>query len=662
MKRIRSLISSILLVLAVALAAVVLPAALGQHRAEAHPERSAPEQDGIAPDQVHSSPDQLHNAPDQNRSAPRSACHAVITTTLSPDSARLCDEATVSVTLGITCPTALAMHLFILIDRSQSMADPTVSARLQSVKNSARAVLDQLDFANPDTKVGVISHGFRTTVETDLTNDKTRASGAVNGVRYLASDIGEDPPAALDRAKDLLVQARSDGQPAIEAVILYGDGCDPTVGDCPAKSRAAGSRARGVGIEVLAMCYPESDRQTCDNYRAMTSDSANYFTSGSSALPPRVKTILNEGSSANIVVSNLIFNELLAPSVQLVPGSAAPNPVMAGQSNLTFNWANVKPNQAVSASYRVLGRAVGQQAVRTAASVVNLVDSLNRAADPAPVPPSTLNVTGPCNAPTATPAQPTEPPTPTPVPPTPTATPVPPTATFTPIPPSATPVPPTATPTITPTPEPRLIYLPLALRFGCKREDLHSDVVLVIDTSNSMLELSGGRVKLVAAKEAAQRFVDLLDIGRDQAAVVAFNTGVRTVTPLSGDRAALQRAISGLATSAGTRIDLGLDQAAAEMASGRTRAGNNRVVVLMTDGRPDGGTSDMVVASATRLKQQGVSLYVIGLGDDIDEALLRQVATGPSTYLRAPSATDLQRIYEGIVGTLPCPGGAFWLP
>jgi Mg-chelatase subunit ChlD len=209
---------------------------------------------------------------------------------------------------------------------------------------------------------------------------------------------------------------------------------------------------------------------------------------------------------------------------------------------------------------------------------------------------------------------------------------------------------------------PGFAYLPILLRQACRPAEVHTDVVLVLDTSASMLEPSGTSTKLAAAQAAARDFVRLLNLGDDQAAVVSFNSAASVAEPLTIDRDRLEGTIAGLSTAAGTRIDLALAAARAELASGRPRSGNNRVVILLTDGRQDGGDASLVLGESSALKRAGALVYAIGLGTDVDEDLLRAVASAPGMFLTSPTGNALAAIYASIAYELPCPGGAPWEP
>lgn len=260
-------------------------------------------------------------------------------------------------------------------------------------------------------------------------------------------------------------------------------------------------------------------------------------------------------------------------------------------------------------------------------------------------------------APSATPP-PTDTPTPTATSTatptrTPTATPSPTqTRTHT---PTATP---TATSTPTPTPKPRPVYLPLALHEPpCAVEAPRIDVVLVIDASSSMLELTrAGRTKIDAARAAARLFLEQLDLPADQAAIVAFNASATLSQALTGDRAALLAALDTIATAQLTRIDLGIRTAQAELAGPRRRPGHRPAMVVLTDGRNNPEPVASAVAAAAAAKAAGMRVFTIGLGDDVEAEALAAMASAPGDFFVAPDGEDLAAIYRAIAGAVkPCP-------
>jgi hypothetical protein len=264
------------------------------------------------------------------------------------------------------------------------------------------------------------------------------------------------------------------------------------------------------------------------------------------------------------------------------------------------------------------------------------------------------------------PETPTPPPsatyTPTTVPtdtPTPTNTPTAP-ATIT---PSATIVlsaTPTPTPTSTRVPVP--VYLPLLLREDCTPGTQRVDVTLVLDASSSMLELTAaGRPKLEAAVAAASTFLDQLHFDRgDQAAVVTFNSSATLLAPLSADRGALNAALGGITTAQFTRIDLGIAAARSALAASGRRGSNLPVMIVLTDGKANPVPAEVAVGEVSAAKADGVVVFTVGLGAELDTEALRSMATRPEYFYTAPDAEALAGIYRGIAVAIPCPVAGFW--
>lgn len=587
-----------------------------------------------------------------------SACKVLVAEGLQPANPRVCDEAEVQVTLGVTCPTSLPVHLVIAVDRSKSIADPPTNPILRDIQQSARQVLGVVDFnADLENKAAVVSHGFRVTVETELTNDPGRASGAVNSVRYQAADLGEDPAKAIDKAMQMLRDARTPSISPIEVILLYGDGCDPSVGGCPAASKAAASRAAGEGVAVMTVCYAESPRETCKNtYKQMASDPSYYFESRSAGVPKTLKQLLDKG--VGLYLRQLTLLEVLGPDIQYQAASGTPMPT-ALPPRLTFGFKDARVATPQVATYRVKPGKQGTLALRTFESGVNLLDSFGRSRAGITVPLRSLSV-GPCVAATDTPA-----PSPSPAPSdTPTERP---TAETTPTAVATQAPTDTATPRPSATPQTVRAYLPVIMRQLCKPAVSNRNyVILVLDASSSMEEPSGAQTKIAAAKAAALAFVDLLRPGSDAVGVVPFNSqaaafGQGSVWPAE-DFGATRAAIAGIQTSPGTRIDLALarvQEVVREM-HGSLADYDNVLTVLMTDGRPDQGTVPAILESAGAIKGLGMRLYTVGLGADLDRDLLRQVASGPGYYLEAPSGDDLGALYRSLAVNVGCPGGAMW--
>ncbi len=273
--------------------------------------------------------------------------------------------------------------------------------------------------------------------------------------------------------------------------------------------------------------------------------------------------------------------------------------------------------------------------------------------------------------------------------PTPTITPTasdtpPPSPTFTPAPPTTTPTrtatptashTPTVTPTATPTPIYR-IYLPITLMQPCAGRPV--DVVLVVDTSSSMLRAAGdGGTKQDAVLRAARAFVARFqpEVNGGRVAVVAFHDRAWVVQPLTSDRDLLDAALDRLPAlvAEGTRLDLALEVGASAL--GAAAPGRWRAMVLLTDGMPNrvpipaGGTQeDTVLAVAAAVRGQGIAIHTVGYGradaedlaDRILPWLLKAIAGYDAGYHETDDAGELADVFLRIAAELGCVGEDGW--
>jgi Ca-activated chloride channel family protein len=170
--------------------------------------------------------------------------------------------------------------------------------------------------------------------------------------------------------------------------------------------------------------------------------------------------------------------------------------------------------------------------------------------------------------------------------------------------------------------------------------------VLVIDKSGSM-DYAG---KMEAAREAAVAFVKLMRPG-DSTGVIAFDTQVTIVQPLSDDQEALIAAIESIETGSDTALYDALHEATAmlETVSGR------KAIIAVTDGMNTAGVRTLEETLAL-VDEESISVYTIGLGDPsqgtgdysgIDEQTLQSIAEQSNgAYQFAPDPKDLGDLYE----------------
>jgi len=176
----------------------------------------------------------------------------------------------------------------------------------------------------------------------------------------------------------------------------------------------------------------------------------------------------------------------------------------------------------------------------------------------------------------------------------------------------------------------------------CPLADARSDIMLLVDTSGSM---SGG--KMGAARSAALEFIGQLDYSLNQVGLISFSTDVDLVQGLTSNPRQLIRAVPDLGDDEGTDMLTAFQLADREFASERARREARKVIILLTDGRPNSGRSELLAMSAS-YRASGRDVYAIGLGLDADRGFLQALVTQANYYFEALSEHDLSRIYDTI--------------
>jgi Ca-activated chloride channel family protein len=197
-------------------------------------------------------------------------------------------------------------------------------------------------------------------------------------------------------------------------------------------------------------------------------------------------------------------------------------------------------------------------------------------------------------------------------------------------------------------------------------ERRQATVVMVTDTSGSMLATDVAPDRLRAAKAAAKSLAAKLPQDFKLGLVTFGSTADQLVAP-TDDKAAIARAIDGLkvhgATAMGDGLSLALDAAQAKIPRAvRPPA----AIVLLSDGSNTRGQDPITVA--TQAKQAGIRVYTVALGTQggmldtkdaqgnpkrepvpPDTATLQDIArdTGGRFY-NVSDAQQLQEIYSGL--------------
>ena len=163
------------------------------------------------------------------------------------------------------------------------------------------------------------------------------------------------------------------------------------------------------------------------------------------------------------------------------------------------------------------------------------------------------------------------------------------------------------------------------------------DVVFALDTSDAM---SG--TTLDTATAAMSNFIQHLDPGTDLVSTVAFNGQAAPLSPLGADFERAINSLNGLKTQNARAIDIGLGAAFSQLKAGRAGTAA-QVIILITGGDSDAALAQKV---ADEIKNNGVRLITIGVGDDANPELLSSLATSESDALIVQNPVQLRDLLD----------------
>jgi len=172
------------------------------------------------------------------------------------------------------------------------------------------------------------------------------------------------------------------------------------------------------------------------------------------------------------------------------------------------------------------------------------------------------------------------------------------------------------------------------------------DLIFAIDVSGSM-----AGAPMVDAKNAATFICRGLGVFFfAQSGLVAFSDSAVLVSPLSRNHEALILLIDGLTANGGTAMGDAINLAQQELTGPRHRAGNLRVVLLLSDGSSNRGANPIVAAH--NAKTTGTLIYALGIGNPVEDAILRIVVSDPDSlnYWSYPNPTKYEEILRRILG------------
>lgn len=171
------------------------------------------------------------------------------------------------------------------------------------------------------------------------------------------------------------------------------------------------------------------------------------------------------------------------------------------------------------------------------------------------------------------------------------------------------------------------------------------NLALVIDTSGSM----NSPEKMPFVKQSLKIFLRSL-AANDIVSIVTFSTDARTLVPAQkvGDGAWIETAVNRLEPDQNTNLYDGLMVGFREVERNYDVRRNNRVIML-TDGIANVGVTDpdQIARDARKYNDRGIYLATVGLGKDINDALLSNLAhQGKGGYYFIDSAQEMDKVFR----------------
>lgn len=185
-----------------------------------------------------------------------------------------------------------------------------------------------------------------------------------------------------------------------------------------------------------------------------------------------------------------------------------------------------------------------------------------------------------------------------------------------------------------------------------ERTDLRPlNLALVIDKSGSMADSD----KMSRVKESLRTMIGKLR-SEDIVSIVVFDTDAQVLFPANriGDGYELRRVIDCIQPGGSTNLHAGLMLGYREAQKNFRQNSTNRVI-LLTDGIANVGTVDpsKIAAESSEFNGQGLDLSTIGVGQDLNNDLLRTLAkSGRGLYHFISDYQDIDKVFVSEVQSL----------
>ncbi len=166
------------------------------------------------------------------------------------------------------------------------------------------------------------------------------------------------------------------------------------------------------------------------------------------------------------------------------------------------------------------------------------------------------------------------------------------------------------------------------------------DIVLCLDVSGSMRELSNGMPKIEIAKDAVTQYIQFLSKANDRLAMILFNFRADVLWGLHQVRRYWQQMnymLKYVYAGGGTNLANALERSRDVLTRSRS---NSKHVICVTDGRTV--NSSMCIKEAVKLRRSGTTISTIAIGENSDDELLMRLSKiGGGLFIKISSIHDL---------------------
>jgi Mg-chelatase subunit ChlD len=172
-------------------------------------------------------------------------------------------------------------------------------------------------------------------------------------------------------------------------------------------------------------------------------------------------------------------------------------------------------------------------------------------------------------------------------------------------------------------------------------------VVLATDGSGSM----AGQ-KIEDAKKATVSFARDICSENNELALVLFGPGwrgVQIILKFCRNVQEIERAVAGFRVENGTPFLQAMQVAYDDLLK---NAKGKPVLVLITDGLPTDASCEEILKYGQHLKEKGVRIITVAIGEDADREFLRKLASKPDDFYFSRFSVQLEKTYRKIASGL----------